>query len=337
MIKRANINWSAKQYAKMVMKGSVVFDNEVQRAYVWDIPRRTKLISSMLMGLPVPALYAKKTADGKYDVLDGQQRSRTIAKFLNDEFALGELELDWTPDVEGVEETKHYDLTGKKFSELDEDMRDVINDYSLTIYYFENLTDEETDEMFIRLNNGKPFTTKEINVAFCKDRKTAIRIGKHEVFNEILSKKAFEGKSYVGIAMKIWAMLNMDVKDIEFSGVKFNKLINTVKITDEQESEIYDVLNVMNDTLKALKDKDKATYKKLKKEINFVSMIPVAKCMMDNGYGCEKLVEFCIHFFKLNDVAYAEACANGTARNTSIITRHDVLMDELHTLYLIRN
>ena len=329
MIKRANINWTAKQYGKMIEKGNVTFDNEVQRAYVWDLDRKTLLISSMLEGYPVPAIYARKTVDGKYDVLDGQQRSKTIKTFLNDEFELGELELEWASELEN--ETRHYNLTGKKFSELDDDMKDALNGYSLTVYYFDGITDEETSEMFRRLNNGKPLTAKEKNVAYCKDIATVTEISKHVIFDRLMSAKAMERKSYVGLIMKVWAMLNMDVEDLDFSGSKFNELISIVTISEEEKAEINKVLSFMDESLVAIRNKDKNVLRKVKKEINFVSLIPVVSEMMEYDMNAETFADFCVKFFNSNDENYAEACANGTAKNASITTRNDVLMDELMT------
>lgn len=50
MLKRANINWNARQLAKMAQNGSIRFDNAVQRGYVWDDKRKSLLIHSMLIG-----------------------------------------------------------------------------------------------------------------------------------------------------------------------------------------------------------------------------------------------------------------------------------------------
>ena len=44
MIKKANISWTAKQIVKMVDKGTINFDNAVQRGYVWDNTRKSMLI-----------------------------------------------------------------------------------------------------------------------------------------------------------------------------------------------------------------------------------------------------------------------------------------------------
>jgi uncharacterized protein with ParB-like and HNH nuclease domain len=81
MIKKANIQWPAKQLTKMIERGTINFDNAVQRGYVWDNNRKSLLIHSMIEGYPIPAFYAAKNDNG-YDMLDGKQRLNTIARIM---------------------------------------------------------------------------------------------------------------------------------------------------------------------------------------------------------------------------------------------------------------
>lgn len=140
MIKRANINWNAKQLCKMAQKGNISFDNAVQRGYVWDVKRKSLLIHSMISGYPIPPFYAAKNENG-YDMLDGKQRINAIVGFLN-----GDYELTEVPEVEVENEdgtTDMVDINTLHFDELEEALRDEICSYSLTIYYFDGITDDE--------------------------------------------------------------------------------------------------------------------------------------------------------------------------------------------------
>ena len=87
MLKRANINWNARQLAKMAQNGSIRFDNAVQRGLVWDVQRKSLLIHSMLTGYPIPPFYAVK-GGGCYDMLDGKQRTNAIVDFISRKFEL---------------------------------------------------------------------------------------------------------------------------------------------------------------------------------------------------------------------------------------------------------
>jgi hypothetical protein len=57
-----------------------------QRNYVWDIKRASKLIESLLVGIPVPPIYLYEMGRNKYQVIDGQQRLLTIYYFLKGRF-----------------------------------------------------------------------------------------------------------------------------------------------------------------------------------------------------------------------------------------------------------
>ena len=57
-----------------------------QRNYVWDIKRASKLIESLIIGLPVPQLFLYEEARNSYLVIDGQQRLMTIYYFIKQRF-----------------------------------------------------------------------------------------------------------------------------------------------------------------------------------------------------------------------------------------------------------
>ena len=57
-----------------------------QRNYVWDIKRASKLIESLIIGLPVPQIFLYEEALNKFLVIDGQQRLMSIYYFLKERF-----------------------------------------------------------------------------------------------------------------------------------------------------------------------------------------------------------------------------------------------------------
>jgi uncharacterized protein with ParB-like and HNH nuclease domain len=57
-----------------------------QRHYVWDIKKASKLIESLILGLPVPQLFLYEEARNKLLVIDGQQRLMSIYYFKKQRF-----------------------------------------------------------------------------------------------------------------------------------------------------------------------------------------------------------------------------------------------------------
>lgn len=57
-----------------------------QRNFIWTPKDQKLLIDSILRGYPLPNFFIYKKKDGKYDMVDGQQRATTICKFMRNEF-----------------------------------------------------------------------------------------------------------------------------------------------------------------------------------------------------------------------------------------------------------
>lgn len=57
-----------------------------QRNYVWDIGRASKLIESLILGLPVPQVFLYEIERNKFLVIDGQQRLMSIYYFIKQRF-----------------------------------------------------------------------------------------------------------------------------------------------------------------------------------------------------------------------------------------------------------
>lgn len=66
-------------------KGSIVLPR-YQRSYVWDKVRASKLVESLIIGLPVPQIFLYEEARNKFAILDGQQRLLSIYFFMKNRF-----------------------------------------------------------------------------------------------------------------------------------------------------------------------------------------------------------------------------------------------------------
>lgn len=61
-----------------------------QRNYIWDIKRASKLIESLIIGLPIPQVFLYEEGKNNYLVIDGQQRLLTIYFFYKKRFPKSE-------------------------------------------------------------------------------------------------------------------------------------------------------------------------------------------------------------------------------------------------------
>ena len=118
------------------------FVPEYQREFVWDDVRQSRFIESLMIGLPIPYIFLAETDKGRYEIVDGSQRIRTLAAFLNDELK-----------IKGLE--KIEDLNNLVFSNLDISRQRKFKNISLKmIVLSERTTDETKNDIFERINRG---------------------------------------------------------------------------------------------------------------------------------------------------------------------------------------
>lgn len=60
----------------------IFIDPEFQRLFRWDISQKSKLIESLLLGIPLPSIFVFEKGDGSWELIDGLQRLSTILEFM---------------------------------------------------------------------------------------------------------------------------------------------------------------------------------------------------------------------------------------------------------------
>lgn len=89
-------------------------DPEYQRRHRWSEERKSRLIESFLMNVPVPPVFLFERELARFEVMDGRQRLTALSDFYANKFALKGLE-QWG------------DLNGRTYSELPSKIQDGIN------------------------------------------------------------------------------------------------------------------------------------------------------------------------------------------------------------------
>ncbi|MCK4029471.1 GmrSD restriction endonuclease domain-containing protein [Streptococcus iners] len=149
-------------------------DPYYQRNIVWQNSKKSKLIESFIINIPIPPIFLFEYDYGKYEIMDGKQRISTIISFLDDEFALESLE--FFPEYEGM-----------NFSNLPAKIQDMITRryISATILLSESTKNEFEKEnmrrlVFERLNTGGLALNKQ-------EVRNALYTGK---FNDLINRLA---------------------------------------------------------------------------------------------------------------------------------------------------
>lgn len=61
--------------------GDIDIHPEFQRIFRWKAEQKSRLIESVLLGIPIPPIFVSQREDGVWDVIDGVQRLSTILEF----------------------------------------------------------------------------------------------------------------------------------------------------------------------------------------------------------------------------------------------------------------
>ncbi len=109
-------DWTTETIVEQLRKENIGLSPRFQRRDAWSRARKSRLIESLVLGLPVPQIVLAEVAEqrGKYLVLDGKQRLLSLLQFWglgvgpNNEFPLSGLEV-------------RDDLKGKRYKQLVED------------------------------------------------------------------------------------------------------------------------------------------------------------------------------------------------------------------------
>lgn len=148
------------QISAMVEDPNYQLNPEFQRRHRWTTEKKSKLIESFIINVPIPPIFLYEVEYSEYEVMDGLQRLTAISQFYQDKFALDGLR-EWP------------ELNGLVYSELPEQVRKGIDRryISSIILLQETAKSEQEAErlkqmVFERINSGgEKLTSQEIRNA----------------------------------------------------------------------------------------------------------------------------------------------------------------------------
>lgn len=79
-----NLSMSIGEMLNLYKDRELDIHPEFQRVFRWDIEQKSRLIESLLLGIPLPSIYVATDKDGVWEVIDGVQRLSTIFEFMGE-------------------------------------------------------------------------------------------------------------------------------------------------------------------------------------------------------------------------------------------------------------
>lgn len=73
---------SIGEIVSMYENREIIVDPEFQRLFRWTIGQKSRLIESLLLGIPIPSIFVFEKEDGSWELIDGLQRVSTVLEFM---------------------------------------------------------------------------------------------------------------------------------------------------------------------------------------------------------------------------------------------------------------
>lgn len=301
---------------------------------MWNAITKSNLIWSILSDSYIPPIVLLKdkrgeNAKGKdifgYQVLEGQQRLiTTLFPFLNDEWALhGATE---PVEYEGFV----YDIAGKKYSELEEELRDVVKNYRFTVQAIENYTMEEAEKLYFNINSG---------VALSAMQKGKAKLGNEliEFLNTLLEGNFFTQAINITesqalkeddllMLMQGMALLDQRHENREFKNISAATMLSYAEsirntYNDDKREMLLEVVDYLN---KAFTAKNKFLRKN-----NTPIVFVMAKIALEQGIEPEAFRAFINDFANALYPTYEEASGSGNIKIANVNIRLRVMFLEM--------
>ncbi len=77
------LDMSFGEVMSMYEREEIIIDPAFQRLFRWDSDQQTRFIESILLGIPIPPIFVAEDQDGRWELVDGLQRTSTILSFFD--------------------------------------------------------------------------------------------------------------------------------------------------------------------------------------------------------------------------------------------------------------
>jgi hypothetical protein len=136
-------SYSVRDFEEWNERSELVLAPKFQRREVWSAKARSYLMDTIIRGKPIPKLYmrqnvAPSTRRTTREIVDGQQRLRTVLSFIKDGFKLSK--------------AHNRDLGGRYYSGLDTQTQGDILKYEFVVDLLQDMPDNEVYDLFARIN-----------------------------------------------------------------------------------------------------------------------------------------------------------------------------------------
>lgn len=264
--KQQPVNYDTKEYpveilVQKYMEGrdddtNELFIPDYQREMAWDEARQSKFIESVLLGLPIPYIFVAdipdKENEARLEIIDGSQRIRTLARFINNELTLNGLK-------------KLTQLNDFTFADLPLARQRRFNRTTLRMIQLTEDADEEVRrDIFERINTGS------VDLNEMEKRRGIMRGSFLDLIEELSKKPKFRD-------LCLFAEAAINRREPQEFVLRFFAFLNNYKNFNANK-----VNEFLDDYLKAVNE-DK-TFEREKMQTEFLSMLDFVEQYFPKGF-----------------------------------------------------
>lgn len=319
-----------KTFVKDVNAGKYNMKHKFQRKEgQWKPRQKVLLIDSLLRPFPIDPIRCELKDDGIKYIFDGVQRSTTIRDYIADGFKLN------MPLKPIVIDGESYEISGKKFSQLDENVKDRLLGAELLVYTFTDCTEDGIREMFARQNNGAPLTNTQKRTALETDEVGDIvySLASHPFFERVLSPTQIKRDVPRDLVRETMMLICSD-ENHSFTSFRSND-INTFVVWYSGNMQTFSPI-VLENAMKILND----SFETLKIKTTSIPMLLYSAYMCDNeGRDMEQFINAVKEFVNNydNNDGYIQYCTQGTSSQESVLGRLNYWKNIVDQIPVIKN
>lgn len=197
----------------LLSQNKINLNPEYQRDAVWSLSQKKLLIDSLLRDIDIPKLYfrAMQNSIYEYEVVDGQQRLRAIAEYIEEKYPLDE----------SSDPVDSMSIAKCKYSQLPHRLTMKLQNVQLDVVVFNpQVTSDYIEDMFTRLQNGTPLNAAEKRRALPGNmRELVSSLAEHKIFETLVG---FTNHRYAhedAVAKGLHQIIHDRVTDIKHSSI----------------------------------------------------------------------------------------------------------------------
>jgi hypothetical protein len=173
-------HYKVSDFISWAKASTLILSPSFQRRSVWPAGAKSYLMDTIVRGLPIPIIFLREqktdldSLEPKREVVDGQQRIRTLLSFIQPNLIKG---YDPAKDAFTIKKTHNRDLVDKVFRDLPPTVRQNILDYQFSVHILpSSVDDREVLQIFARMNStGLKLNSQELrNAAWFGEFKTSM-------------------------------------------------------------------------------------------------------------------------------------------------------------------